>query len=96
MKNMDYSKSRKKYIEWIKSQLMGPASDQDEYLNGISPIQRYPTGFLFPIVKVGDGIDPASENQSILMEDGHGSEDETSEQCKVIKPFQKTNRYMPP
>ncbi|MCP4021125.1 MAG: helicase [Desulfobacteraceae bacterium] len=93
---MDYSKSRKKYIEWIKSQLMGPASGLDEYLNGISPIQRYPTGVLFPIVKGGDGIDPASENQSIHIEEDHGSEDETSERCKVIEPSQKTNRYMPP
>ena len=93
---MNYSKSRKNYIKWIKSQLVGPASDQDESLNGISPIQRYPTGVLFPIVKGGDGIDPASENQSILMGEDHDSEDETSEHCKVIEPSQKTNRYMPP
>ncbi len=93
---MDYSKLRKKYIEWIRSQLVGPAFNQEENLNGISPIDRYPTGVLFPIVKGGEGIDPASESQSILIEEELDSEDETSVEPKAAEPSQKTNRYMPP
>jgi len=93
---MDYSKLRKKYIQWIRSQLVGPAFNQEENLNGISPIDRYPTGVLFPIVKGGEGIDPASESQSIPIEEDLDSEDETSVGPKAVEPSQKTNRYMPP
>lgn len=93
---MDYSRYRKQHIQWIKAQLMGPALDQDGKLNGISPIQRYPTGVLFPIVKGGDGIDPAPENQSILTQDEPGSGEEPSDSQPTAAPPLKTHRYMPP
>lgn len=93
---MDYAKCRKIYIDWIRSQLMGPAFDQDQYLYGISPIQRYPAGVLFPVVKGGEGIDPASENLSILAEAEGESEDDASDSPGIVEPARKLNRYMPP
>ena len=93
---MDYSKARKEYIKWIKSQLMGPAFNQEENLNDISPSERYTTGVLFPIVKGGDGVDPASETHPILMEEVLGSEDEEPDRQDAVEPSRKSYRYMPP
>lgn len=95
---MKYSESRENYIKWIKSQLIGPAFNQDENLSRISPIERYPTGVLFPIVTGGDGIDPASESQSISMEiqEELAIEDEEPGQHNSVESPLKGYRYMPP
>lgn len=66
------------------------ATDQ-KILRGISPLERFPTGVLFPIHKGEEGIDPASE-----------IDDE--EECEVIElegvasptALAKPRRFMPP
>lgn len=55
---MIYTKARSDLLEWLKKQLIGPASDEN-LLRG-SPLDRYPTGILFPIMRDEEGVDPAS------------------------------------
>ena len=67
---MNLADGRTRVVEWLRAQLIGPASEM-ETLRGISPLERYPTGVLYPVVRGVDGIDPAS-----LSED---EDDETTE-----------------
>ena len=53
---MIFVDGRKKLLDWLREQLIGPASNKD-VLQG-SPLDRYPTGILFPIMRE-EGIDPA-------------------------------------
>ncbi len=73
----DFVRGRAKLLTWLRSQLIGPASEEDE-LQG-SPLGRYPTGVLFPImrgeedVELGsidedDAADPLSESSSAQAE----------------------------
>ncbi|RLJ15990.1 hypothetical protein DJ031_17030 [bacterium endosymbiont of Escarpia laminata] len=57
---MDYAKKRQRLVDWLRSQLMGPVSEKDE-IKGIHPIERYPTGTLFPIILGEEGLDPADD-----------------------------------
>lgn len=45
---MIFVDGRKKLLDWLREQLIGPASKKD-VLQG-SPLDRYPTGILFPIM----------------------------------------------
>lgn len=54
---MNYSDARQDLVDWLRSQLIGPP---DSDLNGISPLERFPTGVLHPIEQGVTGIDPAS------------------------------------
>lgn len=56
---MDYGKQRIVFLNWIKKQLIGPAMDGN--LLGITPIERYPVGTLFPVINLDEGIDPVFE-----------------------------------
>ena len=58
---MNYTEGRNRIVEWLRKQLIGPASGH-ETLRGISPLERYPTGVLFPIIRGEEGIDPASDS----------------------------------
>ena len=53
---MDYSEKRKLLIDWTKKQLTG-GSLPDDKLIGESPLDRFFTGFLFPIIEVDDVFD---------------------------------------
>lgn len=57
---MNYENERTRLVDWLRKQLIGPASAQ-ETLHG-SPLDRYPTGILFPIMRE-EGIDPASVSE---------------------------------
>ncbi len=56
---MDYASYRKTLLTWLRKQLIGPAKGQ-ETLRGLTPLDRYPTGRLSPIVRAAEGLDPAS------------------------------------
>jgi hypothetical protein len=77
----------------LRKQLIGPASER-KTLRGISPLERYPTGVLFPIVGGEDGLDPAS-----ISEDegdapfGTGDDRESRD---TVEPAVKRCRYTPP
>lgn len=93
MIKIDYSKFREKYVNWVKTQLIGPPFYQDDSLYGIPPLDRYTTGILFPVVKGGEGIDPGYEANSLFSEE----DDEAEEEEKgAAKPSEKRYRYMPP
>jgi len=79
--DMDYRRQRKKLVDWTKEQLMG-FKLKDDILFGQKPLDRFFTGFLFPIFESQDGID--SDDDFVSDDD-----DET-------KTTKKEKRYMPP
>ncbi|MDR3088260.1 MAG: hypothetical protein LBU39_00370 [Desulfobulbaceae bacterium] len=89
--NNIYVEGRKRLLKWLCEQLIGPASEQD-ILRG-SPLDRYPTGILFPITQDQEGVDPASESEDDDEAEGLG-EDTSSE--KSAESATKRRRYMPP
>lgn len=74
---MDYSIKRKLLINWTKKQLTGESLPNDKLI-GESPLNRFFTGFLFPIVDVEDTFDEEEFNDS---------DDEE------VKPTVKNKRY---
>ncbi len=88
---MIYKEARRSLLDWLKKQLIGPASDED-LLRG-SPLDRYPTGILFPIMRDQEGIDPASVSDD--DDDAESPGDDTTVGSDV-QPATKRRRYMPP
>ena len=88
---MDYASERLRLVEWMKEQLIGPA--MPGALQGISPLQRYPMGVLYPTVEAGEGLDPASEDDDDAEEDLAGAVegDNTATAEGVVR-----RRYIPP
>lgn len=92
--SMEYDKSRKHLLKWLRKQLIGPASAHD-VLQGILPLDRYPTGILFPpIVHEESGIDPATLSDSGEDEYIGGIKEKKDE--KNVEPATKYRRYIPP
>ena len=54
---MIYVEARKKLVDWLRRQLMGPAGEGNLR---VSPLDRYPTGVLYPIQPGVSGTDPAA------------------------------------
>ena len=54
---MIYVEARRKLVEWLRRQLVGPASEDNLR---VSPLDRYPTGVLYPIQPGVSGTDPAA------------------------------------
>ena len=79
---MDYQDQRKKLVNWTKSQLMG-LKLKDDILVGEKPLDRFFTGFLFPIFESEEGIDSDDE-------------DSESDDTNATKPVKKEKRYIPP
>ncbi len=94
-----YPENRKRLTSWLRSQLIGPASIH-ETLHKTSPLERYPTGVLFPVVRGEEGLDPALITPDSDLEDEDTAlSDENSEnkKAKGIKPVTaQPPRYIPP
>ena len=88
---MNYAEERNKLVKWLRKQLIGPASAR-EILRG-SPLDRYPTGILFPIMRDQEGIDPASVSED---DDEAESPGEDTNVGNDAEPVTKRRRYMPP
>ncbi len=88
---MIYKKGRRDLLDWLKKQLIGPASGEN-LLRG-SPLDRYPTGILFPIMRDEEGIDPASVSDD--DDDTESLGDDTTAGSDA-QPATKRRRYMPP
>ena len=98
---MIYVEARKRLVDWLRRQLVGPA--QEGSLS-MSPLERYPTGVLHPIEPGASGIDPASAGHApdagpALLEDEE-EEDETpaddeSAAQPLVQPVRR-RRYVPP
>ena len=88
---MIYKTARRDLLNWLKRQLIGPASGEN-LLQG-SPLDRYPTGILFPIMRDEEGIDPASVSDD--DDDTESLGDDTTAGSDA-QPATKRRRYMPP
>jgi len=81
---MTLNKQRKRFIELTKQQLIG--SDlKDNLLIGQKPLDRFFTGFLFPIVE-GEELEGGIET----------SGDNTLDNKEEAAPVKKVKRYIPP
>jgi len=98
---MEYTEARTRLVDWLRQQLIGPASKDS--LIGISPLDRYPTGVLYPVeLDVPSGIDPAASGgnaDSAPLEDeeeeGSTGTGDESEGRPLAQPVRK-RRYVPP
>nr|WP_322941927.1 helicase-related protein [Pseudomonas sp. s4] len=88
---MDYSAERRRLVDWIKTQLIGPAMPGD--LQGMSPLRRYPVGVLYPTVEAGEGLDPAMEDDDFSEDDYAGSVEGDADKTAsgIVR-----RRYIPP
>ena len=96
-----YVEARKKLVEWLRSQLIGPAGEGSLRT---SPLDRYPTGVLHPVEPDATGIDPAStvgdEAESNLHDEPDEDEESThsgpeSDASTLARPARR-RRYVPP
>lgn len=89
MDMQEYKNARSQLTEWLKRQLEGPATTTTNGdLIGISPLDRYPVGVLYPIDKSGDGLDPACEDTDDITVNKAAEEGEDEIFVK--------RRYVPP
>ena len=94
-----YVKARRKLVDWLRRQLIGPASEDSLRM---SPLDRYPTGVLHPVDHPDvPGIDPAStvqlEEEPTLLDDPEDEPvgDDESEDRTSAQPARR-RRYVPP
>ena len=78
---MNYEKQRNKLVDWTKSQLIGDQL-KDDILVGEKPLDRFFTGFLFPIFESEEGLESDDDSEN----------SDTAE----TKPVKKEKRYIPP
>ena len=95
---MVYVRGRKKLVNWLRQQLIGPAGEGEL---AVSPLVRYPTGVLYPIEPGESGIDPASADLATM--DSTQLEDQEEEALatdaadgeSLAQPARR-RRYVPP
>ena len=85
---MKLKEQRDIFLEFVKKQLIG-VDLKDDLLIGEKPLDRFFTGFLFPITDVNEELDDgieADENHQVTL-------DNIKEE---VIPVKKTKRYIPP
>ena len=96
-----YVEARKKLVDWLRTQLIGPAGEGSLRM---SPLDRYPTGVLHPVESDAAGIDPVSTGgdeaeSNLLDEDEEHDEsvltDQESDASTLARPARR-RRYVPP
>jgi hypothetical protein len=83
---------RKRLIDWVRQQLVGPpdpVADGPD-LVGVLPTERFPCGAIYPTSKWGDGIDPPSEEVPDEIESIKNSDGESTSEPPIMR------RYIPP
>ena len=85
---MKHVNARKKFVDWTKKQLIG-IDLKENLLNGKKPLERFYTGFHYPIWNSGDGID-FDDND---FEDYQEDDEIDNEAGKFVH---KRKRYVPP
>lgn len=85
---MILNEQRKRFVELTKKQLIG-GDLKDDLLVGQKPLDRFFTGFLFPVIDGVDGLDGGIEAEE---DDPSGSDDKKEEVASV----KKVKRYIPP
>ena len=84
-----FANSRKRLVEWVRQQLIGPPHGADQTLRGVLPTERFPCGALYPTSTWGDGIDPSGDP----IEEAAGTPitmDESGVEPAIVR------RYVPP
>ena len=94
VKSRIYIEPRKKLIEWVRRQLVGPpdpAADGVD-LGGVLPTVRFPCGALYPTSRWGEGIDPAGEeaDEADEAEGAAGDGEENASEPAIVR------RFVPP
>ena len=99
---MSYVEVRRKLVAWLRRQLIGPAGDGNLR---VSPLDRYPTGVLYPIQPGVSGTDPAAPGPVNDADPALPDDDEEEEDAPVgaavpdtrapARPVRR-RRYVPP
>lgn len=84
-RNEKINKKRKKFVEYVKKQLIGFDMPGDK-LVGITPLEMFFTGLLFPVM---------SEDFAVDDEEDYGNNPESIERVQA-QPIKKNKGYMPP
>ena len=98
----NFSAARNRLVAWLRQQLIGPAPNAEERLVGVSPLERYPTGVLYPVVLGQSGFDPATPSETVepTATELEDYDDETFEagdgQRRELGRSARTRRYVPP
>ena len=99
----DYERHRQRLVEWLRGQLIGPATRDSDTLVGIAPWERYPTGMLYPVERGVSGLDPAETIVGISAEAGQRQEDTEDEIVQKdgteggsLAQGARRRRYVPP
>ena len=100
---LDYVSHRQRLVDWLRRQMVGPASRDSDELVGIAPWERYPTGMLYPVEQGVSGLDPAETSVGISVEAGQRKEDTEDEilqadgtEGRPIAQTARRRRYVPP
>ncbi len=88
---MDYSAERKRLVDWLRLQMIGPEST--DTLKDIAPLDRYPCGKLYPVINSHEGVDPAAENDE---SDDFAGLSEEGDAVDGIEGTVKPRRYVAP
>ena len=101
--NLDYVSHRQRLVDWLRSQMVGPASRDSDELVGIAPWERYPTGMLYPVEPGVSGLDPSEESLGISSEAGQLRDDADEEvvqqdgaESRSLAQSARRRRYVPP
>lgn len=100
---LDYVSHRQRLVDWLRTQMVGPASRDSDELVGIAPWERYPTGMLYPVEQGVSGLDPAETSVGVSVEAGQRKEDTEDEivqtdgaEGRPIAQTARRRRYVPP
>ncbi len=91
-----YVEHRKRLVDWLHCQLIGPTSDQNLRT---SPLDRYPTGVLHPVDPGLSGIDPVAvhpEEAALLDEQEAETEAADGADGPTLAQPTRRRRYVPP
>lgn len=94
---MNYSEARNRLARWIGAQLTGPASDND-LLQGVQPTDRYPAGFLSPLIEdqLTDLVLPDDEPDALDDDITDAHADSDGEPAAVAQSASQRQRFVPP
>ena len=101
--NLDYVLHRQRLVDWLRSQMVGPATRGEDTLVGIAPRERYSTGMLYPVEQGVSGLDPAEASLGVSLEAGQLLEDVEDEivqqdgtEGRSVAQSARRRRYVPP